>query len=219
MSGVNHIGLIPDGGRRWARKMGVSLDEAYMISLKKCTEYVSSFFEYGVSNISVYMLSKKNLQRSKIDLDAVVQAESIFLETSVRQLTEKYYLNVVIAGDQNLLPGPLSNAAARSAIKENSRSRTLSLCLAYDPFDELAMALSAAQNFYNGGSILKCLWVTEPLDLIIRSGGAMCLSDFLPIQSSYAQLIFLDKLFNDTTLREYKHIVEKQEKQNLLFGI
>ena len=48
---------------------------------------------------------------------------------------------------------------------------------------------------------------TKPLDLIIRTGDANLLSNFLPIQSSFARLYFINKLFNDINNADIEEII------------
>ena len=62
------------------------------------------------------------------------------------------------------------------------------------------------------------LQITTPVDLVIRSGDAPLLSNFLPLQSAWARLYFTDKLFNDLTAEDVLQILRHFEKINRKFG-
>jgi undecaprenyl diphosphate synthase len=62
------------------------------------------------------------------------------------------------------------------------------------------------------------MWVKRPLDLIIRSGGANLTSNFLPLQSGFARLYFLDELFNDVKLETVIGIMDGFNDLNRKFG-
>lgn len=59
-----HIGLIPDGTRRWSKKNNINLYEAYLISMHKIVEYIDIFFRHGSKNVSIYLSSSQNFNRS-----------------------------------------------------------------------------------------------------------------------------------------------------------
>jgi len=62
------------------------------------------------------------------------------------------------------------------------------------------------------------LWVPEEVDLIVRSGGAETLSQFLPLQAAYARMAFLPSLFNDLTVGRVLDVVTEHERLTLLHG-
>ena len=66
--------------------------------------------------------------------------------------------------------------------------------------------------------MLAALWVPQEIDLVIRTGGARTLSHFLPLQTGYARLVFLDQLFNDTTSEQFLDIIKDHEERRFLFG-
>ncbi len=65
-----HIGVIPDGNRRWARKVGLPITEAYRIGSDKVEEFLDWSLDFGIKIVTVYVLSTENfLRRSKLELE------------------------------------------------------------------------------------------------------------------------------------------------------
>ena len=221
---VRHLGLIPDGGRRWARLHRVPLLEAYLVSMTKLEEGLNLFYGRGIEAVSLYMLSRWNLSRGPEHLDAVFEAEARFLELAVPRVSKTHDVAVKIVGDTAHLQGTGTFLecvqAAQTAYRQfpATASHHLFLCLAYDPIDELTAALRCAPIPTTGQELTSRLWVNQSLDLVIRTGGAKTLSHFLPIQAGYARLVFLEDLFNDMTAEALWAHVKEHERMELRFG-
>lgn len=215
---ISHVGLIPDGGRRWAARNEIPLVDSYMISMGKLGRCLEAFYAHGIGSVSVYMLSKANLARTPAELHAVDCAESSFLEDVVPPLRDRWSITVRVAGDLDPVPGRLREAATKVHSAAPKLARALFLCIGYDPFDELLAALKNGSSLKTKDELLARLWVPQELDLVIRTGGAATLSRFLPLQAGYAQLVLLDKLFNDIAVEEFLEIIDEQRQRTFLFG-
>ena len=91
------------------------------------------------------------------------------------------------------------------------------MMVAYDPVDELRQAASRP-GWLEGPNPWAAFWVDASVDLVIRSGGGPTLSEFVPLQAGYARLVFLETLFNDTTLEQFERLVHSYEATDLLYG-
>jgi undecaprenyl diphosphate synthase len=72
---LRHVGLIPDGGRRWAKEKEVPLLESYVKMMRVIALFVDTMMARDVGSVTVYLLSKENLQRKTEELKPVIQAE------------------------------------------------------------------------------------------------------------------------------------------------
>ncbi len=128
-----------------------------------------------------------------------------------------YQTNVNIIGNHHILPVSFQESIVTVKEKTMRNNYTfLNLCVAYNPLEEILDAVN--KSYLKGEIFIKNLWIQEPLDLVIRTGGANLLSIFLPIQAGYARLYFLEKLFNDVGKVEIVEILEKFGKINRLYG-
>lgn len=194
---LNHVGLIPDGIRRWARENKTSLDVAYWQAMQIISQSIDKFFLNGVYIVSVYVLSKENLSRVQTDLEPVIDAESRLFSELLPTIATKYDCEVIHVGNSQLLPDrywePL-NALCSPKSKRNGRK--LYLLAAYNPIDEIQYSLGQSEHL---ADFTKYLWVQESVDVIIRTGKEQRTSNFLPLQSANARLVFLNKFWNNVT--------------------
>ncbi len=195
-----HIGIIPDGGRRWAKVHECSLQEAYSVARAKLQEYVNYLYDCGVFEISIYLSSIQNFRREADELDANLDIVETSLNNLIAILAKQRNIRVVMAGTREILPASfLTEVELLERLTLNNKGGRLNLLIAYDPIEEIEQAIKSKEN---NDHFIKNLWVTTPVDFIIRSGKAPLLSNFLPIQSGFARLYFFGKLFNDLTIED-----------------
>jgi tritrans,polycis-undecaprenyl-diphosphate synthase [geranylgeranyl-diphosphate specific] len=191
-----HVGIIPDGNRRWARRVGVSLDEAYEKGYRTLRMIVSSLYDRGARFVTVYVLSRDNaVRRSRAELALIFRLIARGLrDLMVDPELEKKDVRVEVIGDQSVLPERL-HALSRSLTESTKERRRglLTLLLGYSSLWELSLALKGVEP-----PSLRL----PPVDLVIRTGGWRRLSDFIPIASRYAELYFTETLWPDFTVEE-----------------
>lgn len=212
-----NIGIIPDGTRRWAKNQSIPLFDAYWKAMLNIATIVDYFYMKGAVNVSVYLLSKQNLERKPSDLEPVITCETKLLQELIPLLLNKWQMNIFIAGCLAHVPNKLAEAAR--LISESSchilSKKKLYLLIGYDPQDEISHAnsISSATSdfFYN-------LWVPQKLDIVIRTSGEFRLSNFLPLQSGYAEIFFLDKHFNEITLPDIENVFLEYQDRMRRFG-
>jgi len=200
-----HLGIIPDGIRRWARLKKVPFERAYWTGMKTLIDILEAAFSQGVVVLSVYLLSRENLARKKNHLNPVLWAEERLMRELLPAFCTKWNCRPYHAGLPRLLPPSYADALAGLGNLMNSGAgeRKLYLLVAYNPWDELQHAINASPN---PSEYRNYLWVRESVDLVIRSGHVhantlqgVLLSNFLPLQSGYAEFLLIPKLFNDVT--------------------
>lgn len=211
-----HIGLIPDGTRRWAKKNNKDYGEAYWHAMQKLVKLMSAIFESGVQIQSIYLLSRENLHRSQFDLEPVLKMEQQFLEELLPRFCQKWECSVQHAGLADLLPKSYSDALSTIVNNTNKylveNKRKVYLLAAYSPWDEIEYAISINAR---PGFIRESLWVAENLDLVIRTGYGQLISNFLPLQAGYAELHFINKLFNDLDVNDILWPIENYPLNNV----
>lgn len=211
-----HVGIIPDGGRRWAVKHHCKLQESYSTTRKHLQQMTSYLYSLGVKEVSIYLSSIQNFRRDQAEISAYIESIGKSMKTEIARLINTYKLRVVFAGNRDILPYPLAEAITKMEWRtEKNQGGRLNLLLAYDPYEEVVQA------FYNTDSherFYRFLQVSTPVDMIIRPGGTQLLSNFLPLQSGFARLFFSDKLFNDFTLEDLQNCLDEFAGLDRRFG-
>lgn len=211
-----HIGLIPDGCGRWARGRGISLREGYDHAMQNLCTLIEYVFSREIQSVSVYMSSAQNFRRPIAEVTAFCDSEAMACKLLLPEVLQRFDATVVLAGDLAMVPEPLAEALTTLEHDcKHRRRHQLNLCVAYDPFQELDDAISMRKQ-------TKCLanylWIRQPLDLIIRTGDANLISNFLPLQAGFARLYFFEKLFNDFTVDDLRDILDRFAELSRVYG-
>jgi undecaprenyl diphosphate synthase len=211
-----HVGIIPDGGRRWAVNNNCTLEDAYKQAISLLERFTGLFLGNGVQIISIYLNSIQNFRRKPNDLAINLKQIESALRNEIREIALQNGLRIVVAGNRDIIPASLLDTilTIERLTKDNCNKR-INLLVAYDPLQEIIQACKASADPY---AFFQYLWINTPVDLVIRSGNAPLLSNFLPLQSAYARLYFFEKLFNEITSEDITGVMDDFTKINRKFG-
>lgn len=216
---VEHLGLIPDGARRWARQNETTYYDSYWIAMTKLVGFLDAAYQQDVLIQSVYLLSTENLKRTPTDLDPVFATEERLLKELLPGLCKKWDCSVHHAGVKGLLPPSYGDAVDQVCTQFPDTSdrgkRKIYLLIAYSPWDELRHAIGCSPDPLD---FKQHLWVTENVDLVIRTAEGQLVSNFLPLQSGYAELCFVSALFNDVETEDIVRIIADSNSKSRLLG-
>jgi undecaprenyl diphosphate synthase len=223
----NHIGLILDGNRRWAKENGCksTLDghkQGYD-SLKSVAEYA---FDKGIRNVSAFVFSTENWNRSKKEVDYLMKLLIRMMKRDVKELHRKG-VKVLWLGTRIGLKPDVLQAIEDAVLKtEKNIKGTLAFCLNYGGQQELADATSKIiQKGYKAEDITPALieenlYAPElgPIDLMIRTSGEQRLSGFQLWRCSYAELYFTDKKWPAFSNEDLDLALQEFANRNRRFG-
>ncbi|TRW80479.1 undecaprenyl diphosphate synthase family protein [Mycolicibacterium sp. 018/SC-01/001] len=202
----NHVGLIPDGLRRWATAHDTTLAEAYLRGAHKVVDILQTLQGHGVRTVTVYNLSRANLGRTDEELDAVYHASLQFLTALVPSAFDAATCSLRLYGDRKALPDSYVAAAHDLEVAMTGTGFRINLLAAYDACDELRDAAHRAQQ---AGIDIASAFEIGDVDLVIRTTAEPLLSGFLPLQSQYAQLCFLTTPLNDLTMDQIDELIAR----------
>ncbi len=213
---IKHIAIIPDGGRRWAKSNGYTYYMAYKRMCMNLYEYCKNIYSRGVDVISLYFSSTQNFRRVSEEIDAFCKAETEFLNEYAKEISKQYKVNIIIVGKREGLPDYMMAAIKHMPPIQTINRRKLYICINYNPHYEIEKAVIKAKE--KDDLYINYLDVKEPVDIMIRTGGANVTSNFLMPQLGFARLFFLDKLFNDITMCEIDSVLNDYIKYELKYG-
>ena len=191
----NHIAIIQDGNRRYARLFGIDTADGHRAGADKTEEMLDWAHELGVRHITLYTFSTENFSRDKVEVDHLFSLfEEKFRSIMTDERVKKYKIRVQMVGDRSRLPDDLIAAidTAESATRNHS-GFSLNIALAYGGRNEIVLAAREILAGVAEGAIdpaaINVRTVEEhlhgsrgipPVDLIIRTGNECRTSNFLP---------------------------------------
>lgn len=211
---INHLGIIPDGNRRWAKQNNITLEEVYGIFASKIVDLAYLLQNSNLNALTIYLASKENLNRKPEEVKPVIDA-LIKVLPDILQISINNNYRVNFPGSYNVDHKQLTDFTNDIEQKtKNNGGKRLYLLMGYNPLDEI----NRSKNLYNPLEISD-LEVDLPLELVIRTGGKpVRLSNFLPLQCGYANIEVFDKFFIDLTEEDILQTIKNYESVTPNYG-
>lgn len=222
-----HIAIIMDGNRRWARARNLPDIEGHRAGSDALEKIVESASKMGIKTITVYALSTENLkERAKRELSGLFNLIRSGYQTKLKRMM-KNGVRVAIVGESEGLPGAIKRIInqLRNTYIENEAIR-LNIALNYGGKREVVEAFrdmikdGIDLNKVNEDTVNKYLYTKDQPDpeLVIRTGGRIRLSNFLLWQTAYSELYFTQLLWPDFSPKELEKAVKWYSNQKRNFG-
>jgi undecaprenyl diphosphate synthase len=219
-----HVAIIPDGNRRWAKARNLEPWEGHQAGAKNTEELIRTAQELGIKELSIWGSSLENL--TKRPLDEKLGLLKVYAQNLEEVLTseevESGKVHIRFIGRfRDIFPKPLLEII--SAIEEKTKNNTeyfLNFFLAYSGDDDM---LSAVEKLVASGNatvtkedMKNALMSREllPVDYLIRTGGDPHLSTgFMMWDTANAELFFTDRLFPDFGKEAFIQAIEEYKER------
>lgn len=207
-----HIGIIPDGNRRWAEDNGMNKKDGYDRGLNPGLELFKLAQRYGIEEITYYGFTTDNCKRPKEQVESFTKA----CVEAVDMIVE-YDSDLLVVGnyESKMFPKELLKYASRQRIGKGGIKVNFLVNYGW----EWDLGNVDEKNF-NRKNILSSIKTKDisRIDLVIRWGGRRRLSGFLPVQSVYADFYVIDKMWPDFEKRDFDEALEWYAKQDITLG-
>ncbi|MGL5347694.1 MAG: polyprenyl diphosphate synthase [Peptostreptococcaceae bacterium] len=208
-----HVGIIPDGNRRWAQNNGMTKEMGYDKGLDPGIDAYRVCRDMGVEEVTFYGFTTDNTRRPSYQTEAFTKA----CVSAANKLVEEGAALLVMGNTKSpmfpkeLLPYTVRTEAKEGQIKAN-------ILVNYGWYWDLN-TLAEAENV-NKNNIHDNIQSNDisRLDLIVRWGGRRRLSGFLPVQSIYADFYVLDDYWPDFTKNHMVQAFEWYNTQDVTLG-
>jgi tritrans,polycis-undecaprenyl-diphosphate synthase [geranylgeranyl-diphosphate specific] len=203
------LGIIMDGNRRWARRIGAPPWMGHRHGKEKIRELMRWCKRFDIRTLVLYAFSAENFGRRTEEVDQIMALmKEGFTELATDPLITREGIRVRVIGDLSLLPPDVQQAIRTvEDISSDHDNYHLTFAIAYGGRDEITHAVRTIAEKASRGEIdpstvdestVQSHLYTGDLDdpdLIIRTSGEKRLSNFLPWQSVYAELHFTHVLW------------------------
>lgn len=213
-----HIGIIPDGNRRWAKAAGKPSLEGHRRGLEVAKEICLAALDRGVEYFTMFAFSTENWSRTAEEVGYLMKLFENLLVRELDDLTRKG-VRFRLVGSRRGLPASLVKAIDDAEARTSGNARgTMALCLNYGGEKELEEAAAAMVS--QGGSLRQHLYAPDipDLDLIIRTSGEERTSGFMLARSAYAELEFVDKNWPDFSVADLDAAITEFSRRQRRFG-
>ena len=224
----SHVAIIMDGNGRWAKKQGKIRSFGHKFGAKTVKDIILAVNDLNVDHLTLYAFSTENWKRPQDEVDAIMKLVVDYVANEEANLIEAN-IKIDFIGRKDRFP-----KATLKSMNELTRATSgctglhVHIALNYGGRDEIVHATKTmiadgldpediteevfADYLYNSEN-------TE-VDLLIRTGGDIRISNFLLWQIAYSELYFTRTLWPDFTREElHKAIYYFQNKERRFGGL
>jgi len=222
----NHVAIIMDGNRRWAKERGKSSSAGHLEGSKTLEKIGMYIFSTGVKYLSVFAFSTENFKRDEREVTYLMDLIIKGFKTTCDKFV-KNGIKVVISGRKdNLRNDVLVTIDEIESRTKNGTVGTFNICFNYGGQAEIEDACKKIAQDYKDGKIeLSNLNFNSylyqdlpPVDLMIRTSGESRISNFMLYQLAYSELYFTDIYFPEFSEKEYDLAIDEYNKRKRRFG-
>jgi len=226
-----HVAIIMDGNRRWAKKRGLVAIAGHAEAVDKTVEnIIERAGELGVKYLTLWAFSTENWGREKDEVDGLM---NLFRKALMNKV-EKFIAQgakLRLIGDMSRFAPDIQEGMKKAIEASNKNDKiTVTFALNYGGRDEILRAIKKMYEEIRNSSFeirnldekhfssfLDIAGMPDP-DLIIRTGGEQRMSGFLMWSAAYSELYFTDTLFPDFTPAEFDKAIEDYQGRQRRFG-
>ena len=224
----NHVAVVMDGNGRWAKQRVLPRTAGHEAGEAALFDLVEGAIEIGVKEISAFAFSTENWKRSPEEVKFLMGFNRDVIR---RRLDDMHELGVRVrwAGrDRKLWKSVIDELERAEKLTAKNKVLTLNMCVNYGGRAEIIdAAIELGKDIknkkinvdkVNEKTLTKYLDVPTDVDLFLRSSGEERISNFMLLQSAYAELVFLDVLWPDVDRRTLWNAIEIYAKRDRRFG-
>ncbi len=232
----NHIAIIPDGNRRWARERGLYVLKGHEKGIDKIGEVLKWCKEFKIKYVTMWGFSTENQNRSKEEVKGLIKLfetklTEIINDAKAKRKDESNHPKVRIRfyGDIDKLSYTLKKYIEKIENQtKNNDEFFVNFLLNYGGRQELVKCVAKAAEDYKKGKLknidenaIRKYFTTGDLpdaDIVIRTSGEYRLSGLMPLQSGYSELFFVKKYWPDFSKEDFVNILKEYSRRERRFG-
>ena len=219
-----------DGNGRWAKKRAMPRSFGHKKGAENVVKITRAMKESGVKFLTLYAFSTENWQRSKDEVDALMDLLREYLDKEFQEIMENN-VKIIFIGEREMLSEDIQKKIDFLE-KESAKNTDLTLCIAlsYGSRQEIVNTVkSIARNVKNGdlsiddisqemiSNRLYTRNIPDP-DILIRTSGEQRISNYLLWQIAYTELFFTNTLWPDFDKEELLSIIEQFNNRERRYG-
>lgn len=227
----NHVGIIMDGNGRWAQQRGMPRVYGHKKGVDAVRTSVSFARKVGVKSLTLFAFSSENWKRPEDEVSGLMELFSLLLKREVKNL-HKHNVRLKIVGDlSGFSEGLRKKIHDAHELTENNDGLTLNIAANYGGRWDIVNACQQLASKVKAGELhvehideevfdqFTAFAAQPQLDLLIRTGGEMRVSNFMLWQLAYAELIFSALYWPDFDEQAFADAIEAFSTKERRFGL
>lgn len=227
----HHIAIIMDGNGRWAKKRRMPRIAGHRAGVKTVDRIVSLASEINLGCITLYSFSTENWNRPRVEVKALMEILKEFLLKKMKKMVDNNIRFKTIGRISDLPEVALDYINGVKEATKNNNGTILTLALSYGSQDEILDAVCSIGKKIGKGELKPEEITTETfkaelytaelpdVDLLIRTGGEIRVSNFLLWQIAYAELYFTDVHWPDFSCIDFLNAIKNFQERERRFGL
>lgn len=207
-----------DGNRRWAKEHNLPVLEGHRRVADKILEPLIEYAaDCGITYMTFWAWSTENWARDKREVEGIMRIFRHIIKDRWDRLHKKG-VRIRTIGDTSKFSPDIRQALEKVIDQTKNNTRiTAVFALNYGGRDELRRAITKAVNKEDFDKFLDTDGIPDP-DMIVRTGGELRLSGFLPWQSVYSELYFPTWYMPEFTLEKLDEVIVEFEQRERRYG-
>ena len=227
---LNHIGIILDGNRRFAKKLMANPWKGHEWGAKKVAKLFEWCKDVDVKELTLYAFSMQNFNRPKKEFEYLMKIFAEFFEdTKSNKLIHENKVCIKFIGRINLFPQDVYEKMQElMEMTKDYDSYFVNFAMAYGGREEIVDAIKKIGRKLESGELSvddiddvlvgNNLYINHEPDLIIRTGGDHRTSNFLVWQSHYSEWFFLEKTWPEFEKEDLIACINEFQQRERRFG-
>ncbi|MBR1648049.1 MAG: isoprenyl transferase [Alphaproteobacteria bacterium] len=227
---LEHLAIIMDGNRRWAKNKGLPARAGHRQGAKTLEQICEDARDLGIKCLTLYAFSTENWGRSDEEVGALMELLREYLNGGLKKLQENN-VRIMFIGERAMLAPDI--AEKMHEIEENTKNNSaFKLCLAisYGSRAEIVAAAKACMNEAINKKLspqdldeemfsrfLYTYGLKNP-DMVVRTGGEKRISNYLLWQIAYSELYFSEVLWPDFNREELQKVINDYNQRERRYG-
>lgn len=221
-----HVAIIMDGNGRWAKQRNLPRLAGHQAGVENMRSAIDYFSQLQVKYFTVYGFSTENWNRPKEEINGLLHLLKEIIDEETQKL-HRQGVRIRHLGQLERLPRNLQVAINKIVdLTKNNTGLNFSFAFSYGGRTEIVDAVRRLiaegipaekidEKLFN--SYLYTADLPE-VDLVIRTGGELRVSNFLIWQAAYSEYYFTDVLWPDFDKKEIDKALLAYSQRQRRFG-
>ena len=230
MTTPEHVAIIMDGNGRWAKARSLPRVAGHRAGVEALRKTVRAAADMGIAWLTVYAFSSENWSRPKSEISDLMGLLKLFIRRDLAELHQSGVKVKVIGEREGLAPDIAALLEEAESLTAANSALNLVIAFNYGGRDEIVRAARRIADAAARGELpsedvtpeifarfLDTAGIPDP-DLVIRTSGEQRMSNFLPWQSAYSELVFLPCYWPDFTREHLAEALSQYTARERRFG-